>query len=255
MLAPLKELTPALFDAVLFDMDGVLTSTATIHSTCWKTMFDDFLQRRAAATKEPFQPFDIESDYKLYVDGKLRYDGVRSFLESRHLTLPEGTPDDPPSADTVCGLGNRKDELVKSAIERGEVKPYPGSVSLVRRLRQEGIRTAVVSSSNNCEEVLRAAGIFELFDARVDGHVAGKLHLPGKPAPDTFLKAAQLLGVRAARAVVVEDAIAGVQAGRAGGFGFVVGVDRDGHGNALQSHGADLVVRDLGELLIEEQQP
>jgi HAD superfamily hydrolase (TIGR01509 family) len=212
-------------------------------------MFDDFLSRRAAEGKEPFEPFDIELDYKRYLDGKLRYEGVRSFLTSRDISLPEGAAEDLPTADTVCGLGNRKDELVKAAIDRGEVEPYPGSVALVRRLRGQGIHTAVVSSSNHCEEVLRAAGILDLFEARVDGLVASRLQLPGKPAPDTFLRAAQMLGVRPTRAVVVEDAIAGVQAGRAGGFGLVVGVDRGGGGDALRAHGADLVVTDLNELL------
>ena len=163
--------------------------------------------------------------------------------------FPEGAPTDPPAADTVCGLGNRKDELVKAAIDGGEVEPYPGSVALVRRLRDRGMRTAVVSSSNNCEQVLRAAGILDLFDARVDGLVASKLKLPGKPAPETFLKAAEMLGASPARAVVVEDAIAGVQAGRAGGFGLVVGVDREGDGDTLRAHGADIVVADLAELL------
>ena len=249
MSPPHKPITPGHFDAVLFDLDGVLTSTAKIHSRCWKTMFDDFLGRRAAAGKEPFRPFDIGTDYKLYVDGKPRYEGVRSFLASRNISLSEGAPEDLPTADTVCGLGNCKDELVKAAIDRGEVEPYPGSVALVRRLREQGIRTAVVSSSNNCEEVLRAAGMLDLFDTRVDGVVASTLHLRGKPAPDTFLEAARELGVSPARAVVVEDAIAGVQAGRAGGFGLVVGVDREGGGDALRAHGADVVVTDLEELL------
>src|SRR6516164_7274554 len=213
-----EPITPVRFDAVLFDMDGVLTSTAEIHSNSWKTMFDDFLRHRAAERKEPFQPFDIQTDYKRYVDGKLRYEGVRSFLASRDIALAEGTPDDPPTVETVCGLGNRKDEMVKAAIDEGEVEPYPGSVALVGRLREQGIRTAVVSSSNNCEDVLRAAGILDLFEVRVDGLVATELGLPGKPAPDTFLEAARRLGVSPARAVAVEDAIAGVRAGRAGGF-------------------------------------
>jgi beta-phosphoglucomutase family hydrolase len=249
MSLPHRAITPGRFDAVLFDLDGVLTSTAKIHSRCWKTMFDDFLGRRAAEGKEPFRPFDLETDYKLYVDGKPRYEGVRSFLAARNISLSEGTPKDPSTADTVCGLGNRKDELVKAAIDRGEVEAYPGSIALVRWLREQGIRTAVVSSSNNCEEVLRAAGILDLFEARVDGLVASELHLHGKPAPDTFLKAAEMLGVSPARAVVVEDALAGVQAGRAGGFGLVVGVDREGAGDALQARGADVVVTDLAELL------
>lgn len=249
MSPPHNAITPGQFDAVLFDLDGVLTSTAKIHSSCWKTKFDDFLSRRAEEGKEPFQPFDIETDYKLYVDGKLRYEGVRSFLASRDISLSEGTAEDLPTADTVCGLGNRKDELVKAAIGRGEVEPYPGSVALVCRLREQGIRTGVVSSSNNCEQVLRAAGILDLFEVRVDGLVASQLRLPGKPAADMFLMAAQSLGVRPSRTVVVEDAIAGVAAGRAGGFGLVVGVDREGRGDALRTHGADVVVTDLDELL------
>jgi beta-phosphoglucomutase family hydrolase len=244
-----KPITPDRFDAVLFDLDGVLTSTAKIHGKCWKTMFDDFLRHRAAERKEPFQPFDIDTDYKRYVDGKLRYEGVRSFLASRDIALVEGTPEDPPTADTVCGLGNRKDELVKAAIEQGKVESYPGSVALVRWLREQGIRTAVVSSSNNCAQVLQAAGISDLFEMRVDGLVAHELGLPGKPAPDTFLEAARILGVSPARAVVVEDALSGVQAGRAGGFGLVVGVDREGSGDALRTEGADVVVTDLEELL------
>jgi beta-phosphoglucomutase family hydrolase len=249
MSLPIKPITPDRFDAVLFDLDGVLTSTAKIHSRCWKTMFDDFLRRRATERKEVFQPFDIDTDYKRHVDGKLRYEGVKSFLAARNIALAEGTPEDLPAADTVCGLGNRKDELVKAAIDQGEVESYPGSVALVRWLRQQGIRTAVVSSSNNCEQVLRAAGIFDLFEVRVDGLVASKLGLPGKPAPNTFLEATRMLSVSPARAVVVEDALAGVQAGRAGEFGLVVGVDREGSSDALRREGADVVVTDLAELL------
>jgi beta-phosphoglucomutase family hydrolase len=249
MSLPSKAITPDRFDAVLFDLDGVLTSTAKIHSSCWKTMFDDFLRHRAEGRKEPFQPFDINSDYKRYVDGKLRYEGVKSFLASRDIALAEGTPEDPPTVDTVCGLGNRKDELVKAAIDQGRVESYPGSVALVRRLREQGIRTAVVSSSNNCEQVLRAADILNLFEVRVDGLVASKLGLPGKPAPDTFLEAARMLGVSPARAVVVEDALSGVKAGRAGEFALIIGVDREGSGDALRAEGADVIVTDLGELL------
>src|SRR5262245_16504242 len=244
-----KPIAPDRFDAVLFDMDGVLTSTAKIHSSCWKTTFDDFLRHRAAQKKEAFRPFEIATDYKRYVDGKLRYEGVRSFLASRDIALAEGTPEDPPAAETVCGLGNRKDDLVKAAIAQGKVESYPGSVELVRRLREQGIRTAVVSSSNNCEEVLRAAGILDLFELWVDGVVASKLGLPGKPAPDPFLEAVRMLGVCPARAVVVEDAIAGIQAARAGGFGLIVGVDRGESSDALRTEGAHVVVTDLAELL------
>jgi beta-phosphoglucomutase family hydrolase len=248
MSRPHNPISREQFDAVLFDLDGVLTSTAKIHLSCWKTMFDDFLARRARERNEPLRPFD-SADYKLYVDGKLRYEGVRAFLASRNITLPQGTPADPPTADTVCGLGNRKDVLVKAAIDDGKVESYPGSVDFVRQIRAQGIRTAVVSSSNNCEQVLRAVNLLDQFEVRVDGLVASELHLQGKPAPDTFLKAAEMLGVTPARAVVVEDAIAGVQAGRAGGFGLVVGVDRGGSRDALRTNGAGVVVTDLGELL------
>jgi beta-phosphoglucomutase family hydrolase len=249
MIVSYTPITSDRFDAVLFDMDGVLTATATIHASCWKTMFDDFLRHRAVEKKETFRPFDIATDYKRYVDGKLRYEGVRSFLASRAIALAEGTPEDPPTVETVCGLGNRKDELVKAAIAQGKVESYPDSVALVRRLREQGIRTAVVSASNNCEEVLRVAGILDLFELRMDGVVASQLGLPGKPAPDTFLEAARGLGVSPARAVVVEDAIAGIQAARAGGFGLIVGVDRHDGGDALRTEGADVVVTDLAELL------
>jgi alpha,alpha-trehalase len=236
-------------DAVLFDLDGVLTATAKVHAACWKKMFDDFLRRRAESSAEPFVPFDIDSDYKRYVDGKPRYDGVSSFLDSRGIWLPYGDPEDPVDRETVCGLGNRKSEMVVDALETEGVESYEGSVALVKLLRRDGFKTAVVSSSNNCEAVLNAAGIAELFDVRVDGLVAGRLSLPGKPAPDTFIEAAKELGVEPARAAVVEDAIAGVEAGRDGGFGLVIGVAREGDPRALREHGAHIVVSDLGELL------
>jgi beta-phosphoglucomutase family hydrolase len=241
--------SPERFDAVLFDLDGVLTATARVHAVCWKRTFDDFLQRRAHRTNEPFQPFDLLTDYEDYVDGKPRYDGVRSFLESRGLQLPQGNPDDPPGRETVCGLGNRKDDLFNQALESGGVEVFAGSVAWLRQLRQAGIKTAVVSSSRHCLAVIQAAGISDLFDARVDGQVADDLKLAGKPAPDTFLKAAQMLGVQPQRAVVVEDALAGVQAGRNGGFKLVIGVDRKGDADALRAHGADVVVTDLKEML------
>jgi beta-phosphoglucomutase family hydrolase len=241
-------ITPDRFDAVLFDMDGVLTSTARIHARCWKSVFDEFLSLRAVETGS-FRPFDIETDYKWHVDGKSRYDGVRSFLASRDIVLPEGERSDPPAANTVCGLGNRKDKLVEAAIEGGEVESYPGSVAFVRQLRDQGIRTAVVSSSNHCEQILHAAGILDLFDARVDGLVATDFGLPGKPSPDTFLKAAELVSASPDRAAVIEDAIAGVQAGRSGGFRLVIGVAREGGAELLRAQGADVVVADLAELL------
>ena len=242
-------ITPARFDAVLFDLDGVLTKTAKLHASCWKKMFDQFLQQRAGVNKEPFKPFDIDRDYELYVDGEPRYDGVRNFLKSRGIELPYGDPDGPADADTVCGLGNRKNELVTEAMKTQGIEVYDSSVSLARTVRSEGIKTAVVSSSENCAGVLAAAGIAELFDLRLDGHDAVRFKLAGKPAPDTYLKAAERLGVEPERAVVVEDAIAGVQAGRAGGFGLVIGVDRKGDADALKENGATIVVTDLGELL------
>jgi beta-phosphoglucomutase family hydrolase len=237
------------FDAVLFDLDGVLTSTAKIHAACWKTMFDAFLRQHADRNRQPFTPFDIENDYKRYVDGKPRYEGVRSFLESRSIQLPEGSPADDPATETICGLGNRKDELVKQAIAAGKVEAYPGSLALVRKLRERKMLMAVVSSSNNCKDVLDVAGIADYFDARVDGMVASEKGLHGKPAPDTYLHAAHTLGVAPEKAVVVEDALAGVESGRAGGFGLVVGVDRGDAGAALREHGADIVVTDLAELI------
>ena len=241
-------LTKDRFHAVLFDLDGVLTDTAAIHADCWKRTFDAFLSARAERSGEPFRAFD-DSDYRQYVDGKPRYDGVRSFLASRDIALPEGEPEDPPRRETVFGIGNRKNELVGEAIAAGAVQPYPGSIALVRHLREQGIRTAVVSSSANCAAVLEAAKIADLFEDRVDGVVIHELKLEGKPAPDSFLEGARRLDVEPGRAVVVEDAISGVQAGHAGGFGLVIGVDRGGNAEALAANGADQVVGDLAELL------
>ena len=235
------------FDAVLFDLDGVLTSTARVHSVCWKEMFDAFLQRRAAETGGEFTPFDPDDDYKRYVDGKPRYDGVRSFLESRGIRLPYGDPGDPPGTSSVCGLGNRKDRLFHEALKAEGVEAYEGAVRWARDLRSQGMKTAVVSSSKNCKAILEAAAIDHLFDARMDGEIAARREIPGKPAPDTYLRAAEELGVSPERAVVVEDALSGVQAGRRGGFGLVIGVGR--HADALRDHGADMVVADLAEML------
>jgi beta-phosphoglucomutase family hydrolase len=240
---------PDAIRACLFDLDGVLTQTAKVHAAAWKEMFDDFLRKRAARTGEAFVPFDPAEDYNRYVDGMPRYDGVRSFLASRGIDLPWGDPGDPPGKETIIGLGNRKNELVLSMIRRGGVEPYPGSVRYVHAAREAGLRSAVVSASANCREVLEAAGIDDLFDLRVDGITIEREHLKGKPAPDTFLHAASALGVAPAQAAVFEDALAGVAAGRAGGFGFVVGVDRVGQAKALREHGADVVVTDLAELL------
>jgi beta-phosphoglucomutase family hydrolase len=235
--------------ACLFDLDGVLTQTAKVHAAAWKQMFDDYLQRRAARTGEAFVPFDADRDYDEYVDGKPRYDGVRSFLASRSIKLPEGSPEDPPSAETVHGLGNRKNEIVLELIREQGVQPYEGSVRYVKAAQAAGLRRAVVSSSSNCRHVLAAAGIEDLFEQIVDGVVAERKHLQGKPAPDTFLAGARALGAEPAQAAVFEDALAGVEAGRAGHFGFVVGVDRVGQAAALRDHGADVVVGDLAELL------
>jgi beta-phosphoglucomutase family hydrolase len=235
--------------ACLFDLDGVLTQTAKVHATAWKQMFDAFLAARAARTGEAFVPFDVLADYDEYVDGMPRYDGVRSFLASRGIELPEGTSDDQPQAETIAGLGNRKNELVLSLIHGQGVETYEGSIRYVRAVREAGLRRAVVSSSANTKEVLAAAGIEDLFEARIDAITAELEGLKGKPAPDYFLAAARALTVPPAQAAVFEDALAGVAAGRAGGFGFVVGVDRTGQAGALREHGADLVVSDLARLL------
>jgi alpha,alpha-trehalose phosphorylase len=237
------------FDAVLFDLDGVLTTTRAVHAAAWKEMFNEFLAAWDKQRNSKSAPFDDRGDYAAYVDGKPRQDGVRDFLASRGIELPEGQPDSPPEEESVWGLGNRKQLLVEAQLERVGVEVFPGSIAWVRELRAAGLSTAVVSSSRNCTDVLAAAGITNLFDTRVDGDTSLELHLPGKPAPDTFLEAARRLDVSPERAIVVEDALAGVEAGRAGGFGLVVGVDRDGHAADLAAHGADLVVSDLGELL------
>jgi len=246
---PNNPVTRPKYDAVLFDLDGVVTNTVKIHATCWKAMFDEYLKKRAAKTGEPFRPFEIATDYKLYVDGKPRYDGVRDFLKSRDIQLSEGTPDEPPQNETVCGLGNRKDELVNEVIETVGVEVYESSVAFLRHVRNEGIKTAVVTSSQSCEAVLKAAKIGDLFDARVDGNTIIQHSLAGKPAPDSFLKGAEILGVPASRAVVIEDAISGVQAGAKGSFGLVIGVARKGNAEELKENGAHIVVNDLGELL------
>jgi beta-phosphoglucomutase family hydrolase len=236
--------------ACLFDLDGVLTKTAVVHSAAWKEMFDSFLRSRAEASGEPFAPFTAD-DYEQYVDGKPREDGVRSFLASRGISLPDGRPDDPPERDTVHGLGRRKNDILLRVIHERGVEAYEGSIRYVEAVRDAGLRRAVVSSSTNTRDVLRAAGIDHLFEVRIDGVVAAREHLAGKPAPDTFLAGARALGVAAAEAAVFEDALAGVEAGRAGGFGRVIGVDRADEGDALRRHGADVVVKDLAELVDE----
>jgi beta-phosphoglucomutase family hydrolase len=235
--------------ACLFDLDGVLTQTAKVHAAAWKQMFDEFLRDWADSHGQEFVPFDEVEDYDRYVDGKPRYDGVRSFLESRGIELPQGSPDDPPSAQTIDGLGNRKNEIVLKLIHDNGVEPYEGSVRYVHAVIEAGLKRAVVSSSTNTREVLRAAKLDDLFDEIIDGVVAERDHLKGKPAPDTYLAGAKAVGVEPGQASVFEDALAGVEAGRAGSFGAVVGVDRVGQAGALKAHGADLVVRDLAELL------
>ncbi|MFF7655363.1 HAD family hydrolase [Streptomyces sp. NPDC007983] len=237
---------PAGIGACLFDLDGVLTRTAVVHAAAWKQMFDEFLRRRDGPS---FRPFDKTTDYDEYVDGRPRADGVRTFLASRDIDLPEGSADDPPDKDTVQGLGNRKNILVLEKIREDGVEAYPGSVRFAEAVRAAGLRTAVVSSSANCRDVLVAAGIEHLFEVRIDGVVAAERGLPGKPNPDTFLEAGRELGAAPAEAAVFEDALAGMEAGRAGRFGYVVGVDRVGQADALREHGADIVVKDLAELL------
>ena len=228
--------------ACLFDLDGVLTQTATVHRAAWREVFDQVLARHD-------QPPFTDADYLKYVDGKQRRDGVRDFLASRGITLPEGSPDDPPGADTVAGVGNRKNVLLLDRLARDGVDVIPGAAAYLSAVRDAGIRTAVVTSSANGAEVIRAAGLEHLVEQRVDGLVAQREGLPGKPRPDTFLAAARKLGVEPPAAAVFEDALAGVAAGRAGGFGYVVGVDRGDHADALREAGANVVVTDLSELL------
>jgi beta-phosphoglucomutase family hydrolase len=234
---------PDTIEGCLFDLDGVLTPTAEVHAAAWKEMFDEFLHGRGE------RPFDEVLDYDEYVDGRPRLDGVRTFLASRGIELPEGDPGDPPGAETVAGLGNRKNEIVLRMFREQGVEAYPGSVRYVQAAREAGLARAVVSSSANTVEILASAGISDLFDSVVDGNVRRREGLRGKPAPDTFLFAARGLGLEVAQATVFEDALAGVAAGRAGRFGFVVGVDRVGQAEALREHGADVVVSDLAELL------
>jgi alpha,alpha-trehalase len=237
------------YDAVVFDMDGVITDTATVHAAAWKRMFDDFLAHRAAEAGTPFVPFS-DDDYLRYVDGRPRDDGVKAFLESRGIHLDRGTPADPPERETVWGLANRKNHEFLRTVDTEGVRAFPSSVELVRDLQAHGIPTAVISASRNAARILDAAGVGDLFPVRVDGIELEHLGLPGKPAPDMFIEAARRLGATPQRSVVVEDAIAGVEAGRAGRFGLVVGVDRKGDGDDLRAHGADIVVGDLGEVAV-----
>lgn len=236
----------------LFDLDGVITKTATVHAAAWKEMFDAYLQKAAKRSGGRFVPFDTAADYDAYVDGKSREDGTRSFLTSRGVTLPEGDADDPADGETISGLSNRKNEIVQRRIREDGVEVYDGSVRYVRAVRAHGLRCAVVSSSANCQAVLAAAGLEDLFEQRIDGLTARREHLKGKPAPDMFLAGARALGMKPAECAVFEDALAGVEAGRAGSFSQVIGVDRVGQAQALHEHGADVVVSDLAKLLADK---
>jgi alpha,alpha-trehalase len=244
------------YDAVIFDLDGVVTQTAAVHAAAWKRLFDAYLAERAARTgtspggapDAALRPFDLEADYRLYVDGKPRYDGVRDFLASRDIELPMGDPSDPPERETVCGLGNRKNGFFNAEVEEHGVKTFPSTVALIHQLRDAGIRVGLMSSSKNTAMVLDVTGTTDLFEVRVDGVVAAEVGLPGKPDPAMYLETARRLGVDAARSVVVEDALSGVEAGRRGGFGLVIGVDRLGQAAELAKAGADVVVDDLAEV-------
>ncbi len=248
-------LSPMDYDAVLFDLDGVLTNTATVHAAAWKKLFDNFLDHRASQAGEPFAPFDLDTDYPHYVDGKPRYDGVISFLASRRIELPPGSPEDGPDVQSVCALGNLKDQYFMQHLEQHGVESYEASIALVRKLRELKIKTAVVSSSSNCSAVLDSAGISQLFDTRVDGVDISRLDIKGKPSPDSFLEAARRLGVEPSRVVVVEDAIAGVEAGHAGRFGCVIGVNRNRQAKSLRDAGADVVVTDLSQVRVALEPP
>jgi beta-phosphoglucomutase family hydrolase len=240
---------PDAVTACLFDMDGVITQTAKVHDAAWKEMFDEFLKGWSSSHDVPFKPFDSGHDYAEFVDGKPRLEGTRSFLESRHIDLPEGEESDKSGTQTLWGLSNKKNDLVQKVIERDGVEVYEGSVRYVKAVRAAGLRTAIVSSSANTLQVLKVTGTESLFEVRIDHQAAEERKLRGKPAPDTFLEAARELGFDAAHAAVFEDAQSGVAAGRAGKFGFVVGVDRVGQAEELRAHGADVVVKDLAELL------
>lgn len=252
------------YDAVIFDLDGVVTQTAAVHAAAWKQLFDSYLAQRAArtggaeddacapgappGTADPHRPFDLDRDYARYVDGKPRYDGVRDFLASRGIELPWGDPSDAPETETVCGLGNRKNAFFNAEVREHGVRTYPSTIEVIDRLREVGVRVGLMSSSKNTAMVLDVTGTTDLFEVRVDGVVAAEVGLPGKPDPAMYLEAARRMGVDAARSVVVEDALSGVEAGRRGGFGLVIGVDRLGQAEALREHGADVVVDDLARV-------
>lgn len=237
------------YEAVLSDLDGVISQTARVHAAAWRRLFDGYLAGITARTGTTFTPFDLEEDYRLHLDGKPRQDGVRDFLKSRALSLPLGSPDDGPDCETLYGMGNKKDAFFDDALRQAGVAVYPATVEFLREAKADGLKMAVVSSSHHCADILEAVGLTSLFDARVDGHEIDRLRLPGKPAPDAFLEAARRLSVLPERAIVIEDALAGVQAGRAGGFGCVIGVNRRNQAEELRQSGADIVVDDLAELM------
>ena len=239
------------YSAVLSDLDGVITQTARLHAAAWKRLFDDYLEQLTARRGATFTPFDLEEDYRVHLDGKPRHEGVRDFLNSRGLSLPLGSPSDGADRDTLYGMGNKKDAYFEAAMRETGVAVYDDTVDSLRLAKLAGARMAVVSSSHHCAKILETVGLTALFEVRIDGHVIDRLHLPGKPAPDAFLEAAWRLRVPPKRAIVIEDALAGVRAGHAGGFGLVIGVNRHDQAQALREHGADLVVGDLGELLAD----
>ena len=247
MSAPLPNLDQMTMAAFVLDLDGVVTDTASVHASAWKQLFDDYLRKVSTDRGEPFVPFDLESDYVTYVDGKPRYDGVKSFLESRGVHLPMGTPEDSPDEETICGLGNRKNDLFTTVIRRDGPTVFDTTVRLIRHLKAKGVRTAVVSSSKNCQLVLETADLTDLFEVMVDGNYAAAHGLPGKPNPDTFTHACELLQVRPEDCVAVEDAVVGVKACSAGNFKLTIGIDRGVGRQALLDGGADVVVDDMGD--------
>lgn len=243
-------ISPKQHHAVIFDLDGVITKTATLHAIAWKQLFDEFLMTRAEKEDHPYEPFDQENDYLKYVDGKPRYEGIISFLKSRKIEIPMGYPDDPPEKQTICGMGNKKNLMFLEELKRSGVEVYYSTIELIKQLRKRGIKTALISSSKNCTTIINQVGAADLFDAKIDGIDSDKLHIKGKPAPDIFLRAAEQLGVEPQHAVVVEDAISGVEAGRRGGFAEVIGVDRANQSEELLLHGAHVVVKDLEEVSV-----
>jgi beta-phosphoglucomutase family hydrolase len=243
------------YEAVLSDLDGVITQTARLHAAAWKRLFDDCLQDIGARTGTHYRPFDLDDDYRVHLDGKPRHEGVRDFLKSRGLSLPLGSPVDGPDCETLYGMGNKKDGYFEAALRETGVTVYQGTVDFLRIAKQAGLKLAVVSSSHHCAGIVETTGLTSLFEARVDGHDIDRLRLPGKPAPDAFLEGARRLAVEPTRAIVIEDALAGVQAGHAGGFGLVIGVNRRNQAQALRELGADVVVADLAELLPHPSEP